>query len=490
MASAVAANGGGGGAGDVVPNFMRPTQSKVQALHEAKVEAMQTALAQMKQRGISSLGAGNTSLGGGSSDSLSSFAYNRYSMINNNNNNNKIKDPHNIHNNRLMEPTESSVMRSHLTSLMLPAKPSPAPPPTPRTPAAIASALEELYIPVQRPAGPIHRRKVKGKLYKEYHGEESDDDEDEDDEIAEGGGGSRAPAAAAAAGTLSASIRSEGELHPGVSTHGGRVLTIADSMAHDGSSFHTGVPISHSKSHHLPASSHQENSNNLSEEELYAATATVKEMESSYSMYQQYHDPATPRVILPTNPAVHRPYSSYKRITQQLADRKALGMTSGPMSRGTPTTATVFGSDNNNHHNPAAAAGETTTTTTMMTQKPSTAASRFETPIGHSNLNTLRATNGRTSSRGVAYQGAYTQEFHNPDDARRKEEMHAKKKHLAGPFRTHFGPAASTMQVRQEGLVRGQGPYPMDPPPSVEAPAYMWMTLQRPKQPPLAGSWK
>ena len=97
--------------------------------------------------------------------------------------------------------------------------------------------------------------------------------------------------------------------------------------------------------------------------------------------------------------------------------------------------------------------------------------------------------------RHGAYQGAYTHEFHNPDEAERKEYMHSREKFLAGAFKTSFGYANSSLQLRSEGHLRGEGPYPLEPAGSATArpentTAIHFASMPRSTQPLLAGAWK
>ena len=99
------------------------------------------------------------------------------------------------------------------------------------------------------------------------------------------------------------------------------------------------------------------------------------------------------------------------------------------------------------------------------------------------------------SERQGVYQGAYTHEFRNPDEAERKEYMHSREKFLAGAFKTSFGYANSSLQLRSEGHLRGEGPYPLEPAGSATArpentTAIHFASMPRSTQPLLAGAWK
>lgn len=99
------------------------------------------------------------------------------------------------------------------------------------------------------------------------------------------------------------------------------------------------------------------------------------------------------------------------------------------------------------------------------------------------------------SERQGVYQGAYTHEFRNPDEAERKEYMHSREKFLAGAFKTSFGYANSSLQLRPEGHLRGEGPYPLEPAGSATArpentTAIHFASMPRSTQPLLAGAWK
>lgn len=94
------------------------------------------------------------------------------------------------------------------------------------------------------------------------------------------------------------------------------------------------------------------------------------------------------------------------------------------------------------------------------------------------------------------YEGAYTQDYVNPNEVYRKEYMKRKEKFIAGPFKTAFGHANSALEVRKGGIISGQGPYPLDPPIPMSCmpeniTAVHFASMQRtPQAPLLAGTWK
>jgi hypothetical protein len=101
----------------------------------------------------------------------------------------------------------------------------------------------------------------------------------------------------------------------------------------------------------------------------------------------------------------------------------------------------------------------------------------------------------REDEQHTPYTGAYREEFHTPDEMHRAEYIKSREKFLAGPFKTAFGPANSSLQPRKEGCIRPQGPFPLEPagnaqflPPN--ATAAHFAALPRSSQPPLAGAWK
>ena len=141
---------------------------------------------------------------------------------------------------------------------------------------------------------------------------------------------------------------------------------------------------------------------------------------SRYSTFKQYQSDTVPHVVLPTTPA-ERPYSTYSKITRQLARKK--------------------------------------------------------------------------QSEDRNYPGACVRPFLHPEEVQRKEYMQSKQKFLSGQFKTSFGPGKTSLEIRKEGFLRAEGPFPLDPPEPVSArpdntTAIHFVTLQRSRQPKLAGDWK
>jgi hypothetical protein len=101
----------------------------------------------------------------------------------------------------------------------------------------------------------------------------------------------------------------------------------------------------------------------------------------------------------------------------------------------------------------------------------------------------------REEEQHTPYAGAYRQEFLLPDEAQRTEYIKSREKFLGGPFKTAFGPANSSLQLRKEGAIRPQGPFPLEPAGNAQflpknATAAHFAALPRSTQPPLAGAWK
>lgn len=145
--------------------------------------------------------------------------------------------------------------------------------------------------------------------------------------------------------------------------------------------------------------------------------------QSDAHQQNQYQDPAVPQVLLPTTPSIHRPYSSYQKITRQLQEKKQ-------------------------------------------------------------------------AESHARYEGAYADQYTTVEEQHRKDYMKKKEKFIAGPFKTCFGQANSAMQIRKDGIIGADGPYPLEPamaaslmPENTTAVHFAGMA-RAPRVPLLAGNWK
>ena len=96
----------------------------------------------------------------------------------------------------------------------------------------------------------------------------------------------------------------------------------------------------------------------------------------------------------------------------------------------------------------------------------------------------------KEKEKNSKFQGTYTTPYICEDERYIKEYNMSKKNFLGGPFLTAFG-KASSIPLRKEGYVRGQGPYPLPVPGLQDVVASEWIVAREyNKEKHIAGAWK